>query len=373
MEKRIRVLHIAQAAGGVERYVQMLLKYLSHDKVENILICSYDYNLNKFSELADGFEQIEMQRTIGIHDLVVVLKVRKLIKRYNPDIVYAHSSKAGAISRIANIGMKNICIYNPHGWAFNMKTSVKKQKIYTLIEKLASPFCDKIICISETERKSALEKKICKEEKIQVIFNGVDIEAYEASEHETIKKADLKIPENAFVIGMVGRLSQQKAPDVFVKAAKRIKDKISKAHFVIVGSGEMEMQVMQLVKQNNLEDSFHITGWVDNPMNYVEVFDVACLLSRWEGFGLVLPEYMMAGKPIVATKVDAIPDIVKDGENGLLVELDDDEGISNAIMKIYQDKQLQDKLVIGGIKSVRFYDAKRVSREHQELFEKIRL
>lgn len=76
--------------------------------------------------------------------------------------------------------------------------------------KIAAPFCDKIICISDAEKQSALDKKICKEDKLQVIFNGVDIEAYENGAHGAVKRQDLNIPEDAFVVGMVGRISQQK-------------------------------------------------------------------------------------------------------------------------------------------------------------------
>lgn len=90
-----------------------------------------------------------------------------------------------------------------------------------------------IICISDAEKQSALEKKICREDKLQVIFNGVDIEAYESGEHGTVKRSSLGIPEDAYVVGMVGRISPQKAPDVFVKMAKLVKDEIPNAHFVI--------------------------------------------------------------------------------------------------------------------------------------------
>ena len=76
---------------------------------------------------------------------MAIKKVRYLIKKYNPDIVYAHSSKAGAIARVANIGIRNYCIYNPHGWAFNMRCSEKKVKLYTIIEKMAAYFCNKIM------------------------------------------------------------------------------------------------------------------------------------------------------------------------------------------------------------------------------------
>ena len=371
MKNKIRILHVAQAAGGVDRYIRMLLKYLDKEKFENILVCSQDFHEEDYRDLVDSFEQVEMTRAIGSSDLKAIKEVRALIKKYNPDIVYAHSSKAGAITRVADIGLKNHCIYNPHGWAFNMRCSAKKKAMYTAIEKIAAPFCDKIICISDAEKQSALDKKICREDKLQVIFNGVDIEAYENEVHGAVKRKDLNIPEDAFVVGMVGRISPQKAPDVFVKMAKQVKDEVPNAHFIIVGNGNQEDEIRKYAEDNDFSNSLHITGWVDNPMSYVELFDVACLLSRWEGFGLALPEYMMAGKPIVASRVDAIPNIIRNGENGLLVEVDDDIGTSKAVLRILREDGLRKKIVAQGLEDVHNrFNARRVSEEHSKLFNK---
>ena len=370
-KNKIRILHVAQAAGGVDRYIRMLLKYLDKDKFANGLVCSQDFRGEDYRGLVDSFEQIEMTRAIGGNDVKAIKDVRTLIKKYNPDIVYAHSSKAGAIARVADIGLKNRCVYNPHGWAFNMRCSAKKKAMYTAIEKVAALFCDKIICISDAEKQSALDKKICKEDKLQVIFNGVDIEAYENGVHGAVKRRELNIPEDAFVVGMVGRMSPQKAPDVFIKMAKLVKEKVPNTHFIIVGNGNQEAEIRKYAENNGFSDSLHITGWVDNPMSYVELFDVACLLSRWEGFGLVLPEYMMASKPIVASRVDAIPNIIRDGENGLLVEVDDADGASKAVLQIYQEDGLRDRLVAQGMEDVHNrFNARRVSEEHSKLFNK---
>lgn len=366
---KIRILHVAQAAGGVDRYIRMLLKYLDKEKFENILVCSQDFHEEDYNGLVDSFEQVEMSRAISGNDLKAIKVVRTLIKQYNPDIVYAHSSKAGAVVRVADVGIKNYCVYNPHGWAFNMKCSAKKKVIYTAIEKIAAPFCNKIICISDAEKQSALEKKICREDKLQVIFNGVDIEAYENEEHGTVKKSNLNISEDAFVVGMVGRVSSQKAPDIFIKMAKLVKNQIPNAHFIIVGNGEQESEIRKYAVDNGIADSLHITGWVNNPMSYVELFDVACLLSRWEGFGLALPEYMMAGKPIVASRVDAIPNIIRDEENGLLVEVDDAVGAGEAVIRLKYDIKLKNELISQGFKDViQKYDARRVAEEHSKLF-----
>lgn len=371
--RKIRIMHVAQSNGGVERYIRMLLKYLDSNDFENILVCSPQYIKEDYKEIVSllSFEQIDMTREIGKKDIKAMIEIRKLIKKYKPDIVYAHSSKAGAITRIADIGIKNYCIYNPHGWAFNMQCSKNKQRIYKFIEKIASKFCDKIICISDAEKRSALNNKICKENKLQIIFNGVDIEEYIGKKHEAIKRIQINIPDDAFVVGMVGRVSQQKAPDIFVKMAKIVIKKIPNAHFVIVGSGELEEEVTKYAKDNGFLSHLHITGWVDNPLDYIGMFDVACLLSRWEGFGLVLPEYMMVGKPIVASNVDAIPNIIEDGVNGLLVKVDDANEAGKKILELYFKESLKKQLVENALKDVHDrFNVKRVAEEHEILFKK---
>lgn len=200
----------------------------------------------------------------------------------------------------------------------------------------------------------------------------MDVDAYKAGAHGVVKRADLGIPDDAFVVGMVGRVSPQKAPDVFIRMAKLVNDKIPNAYFIIVGNGMLENEIREYAAAQGFSDRLHITGWVDNPMSYVELFDVGCLLSRWEGFGLALPEYMMAGKPIVATSVDAIPNIIKDGENGLLVNVDDVDGASKAVNRIFDDSVLRRKLIEHGYSDVESrFDAKRVSVEHQTVFENL--
>lgn len=369
--KKIRILHITQSVGGVLRYIQMLLKYMDKEKFENIILCSFEAKPEDYKEFVIAFEQIEMKREISFSDLKAIKFVRQVIKKYNPDIVYAHSSKGGAVARLADIGLKNKCVYNPHGWAFNMHCSRQRQKLYIMIERLAARFCDKIICISEFEKQSAVEKKICKKDKLQVILNGIDIEGYEKAPHNQITRTSLMIPENAFVVGMVGRICPQKAPDVFIKAAKKIKEVVPNSFFIIVGDGKKE-DIINYARQNGFIDSLLITGWVENPMSYIELFDAAVLLSRWEGFGLVLPEYMLAQKPVVATSVDAIPSIIKNTVNGLLVEPENITQAYEALLKLHQDSLLAEKLVRAGIKDVHTrFDIKRVVKEHENLFNKL--
>ncbi len=367
-DSKIKVMHIIQSPGGVERYIRNFLKYINHEEFYNILICSNDYKEENYVGIVDKFENVNMMREINFKsDISSIIKVRKLIKKYKPDIIYCHSSKAGAIGRIAKLGLKNKCIYNPHGWAFNMGDSEKKQQFYCMIEKILEKLADKIICISEAEQKSALDKKVCRKNKLQVINNGIDFAEY--INVPVVTRQELNIPEDAFIIGYVGRLTEQKAPDIFAKTAVEIKKVIPNAFFLMVGDGELKEKTKQIYIHNQMEVCYQITGWVENPMSYIKLFDVATLLSRWEGFGLVLAEYMLAEKPIVATNTDAIPYIIQNRKNGLLANVDDITQIYHNVLEIYHNSQLKNKIIQQASKDVyQLYDAKRMVKEHEKLF-----
>ena len=115
------VLHIVECAGGVERYLSMLLPLLEKDFYQ-IMICSQHFQKEKFESMIDEVKQVEMLRTLSPLPLIKVIKeIRHKVKGTKPDIVYCHSSFAGALGRIAVIGLPCKVVYNPHGWAFNMR------------------------------------------------------------------------------------------------------------------------------------------------------------------------------------------------------------------------------------------------------------
>ncbi|SEH46426.1 Glycosyltransferase involved in cell wall bisynthesis [Ruminococcus flavefaciens] len=366
------ILHVVEAPGGVERYlVTLLTKMKKYPEFEHILVCSDSLDLNKFKGIVKNVEVIHtMHNAINpCNDFKSILAVRKQIKKYKPDILYCHSSKAGAIGRVADIGLKNKVIYNAHGWSFNMKgASKKKLFVYKMIEKMLAPITDKIICISDYEKKSALDHKICKSEKLVVINNGIDLDEYKDLKPKS--REELGIPKEAFVVGMIGRITPQKAPDVFVKMAALVKQRIPKAFFIIVGDDiggdQYKQETEQLIESLGMSKNILITGWVDNPLDYADCFDVAVLLSRWEGFGLVLPEYMLLGKPIVGSRADAIPYVV--GNAGVLVDIDDYEAAADAVIMLNKDKILRSKIIEKGKQRIKKFDSQITAFQTKDCF-----
>ena len=371
--KKIRLLHIVQCAGGVDCYLRMLLAHMDRHRYVQIILCSKDYSENDYRELVDEFIQVDMCNSLSFKkDVKAVSQIRKLIKNCHPDIIYCHSSKAGGIGRIANIGTGIPLVYNPHGWAFNMKTGWLKSFVYLWMERLLSPLVTRYIIISNYEKMSAVQHRVAQAHKMKVIFNGIDMDAVDKMSG-TVTRASLNIPENAYLIGMVGRISRQKAPDTFIRMAALLKDALPHAYFMMVGDGDQRDEMERLIKDCGLEGRVIITGWVNNPLAYSGLFDQAMLLSRWEGFGLVLVEYMKLGKPIIATEVDAISDLITDHENGLLVEVDHAEQAADAVKEIMNDVSLRNKLISNGMMGANaFFDVQRVAREHDALFSKIR-
>lgn len=371
-----RIMYITQANGGVAKYLEMLFKYMDGSKYEQILVYPTEYNEEKykFNNIVDSIEFVNMCREINVvKDIKSIIQINKLIKKYNPDLIYVQSSKGGALGRIANIITRKPIIYNAHGWAFNMEITSLKKSLYKTIEAILSKVTDCIVAISEQEKKSALLNKICKEEKIKVIFNGIDVEAYDKS---GIANCDFRekynIPKNSVVFGMVGRISKQKAPDIFIKAAAKIKERIPNAFFIIVGDGEDRESIDELICKLGLKDSVLITGWVDNIYEYINIFDVAMLLSRWEGFGLAIAEYMISNKPIIATNVDAIPNLIDHNIDGLLIQQDSVDECIEAVNKLVNDQALREKIILNANEKVRsMFDVRRVVMQHEKLINQI--
>lgn len=117
----MKILHIAECAGGVDRYLEMLLPRLEED-YEQVFVCSQHFDVAKYEDKVDIVEQIDMKQSFSpMRIYSQVRHIRKLVKKYQPDIVYCHSSFAGGLGRLACIGLKCKKVYNPHGWAFNIQ------------------------------------------------------------------------------------------------------------------------------------------------------------------------------------------------------------------------------------------------------------
>lgn len=243
-----------------------------------------------------------------------------------------------------------------------------KSIIYLIMERLLAATTDRIVCISEAEKESAQKKHVGKEDKLKLIPNGINIE--EVRSAVTKSRKELGMDDNAYIVGMIGRLTPQKAPDIFIRAANLIKKRIPQAAFIIVGNGDMADEIVKYAEEHHL--LLYVTGWTDEPYTYLKTFDVALLLSRWEGFGLAVVEYMAAEKNVVASRTDALPTLIDDGIDGLLVEVDSPEDACEKVVWLYEHPNEARQMRKAALKKVyEKYSIQRVAQQHLDMFEEL--
>lgn len=373
--KKNKILHIAQSNGGVAEYLKMFFKYSDRNEFEIELLCSqgYEKEMDIFNDLADKATVINMERNISLFkDLKSIINILKYVRKNRPNLIHAHSTKAGVYARIVAFFYRIPVVYNSHGWAFTMNVSRKKIKLYVLIEKVLAKITDLIINISDSEQKHAIDYNIAKENRMRVVYNGVDLQRYSLDDYRCSLLNKYEIPQDSFIVGMVGRLTPQKDPITFINIAGKISSVIPNAYFILVGDGELKQQVEDRARELNVRDKLLITGWTDEVEKYISTFDVALLTSKWEGFGLVLAEYMAAGKPIVASDVGGIPNVIINNINGLLNHPGDVDGFTKSILNIKNNSELKKLLLENGKKIVRKkFDVKRVVKEHEQIYSEI--
>lgn len=347
-QSRTKILHIAQSAGGVAEYIKTFLNNVDRNKYENILVLSKDYKEqeNELAKVCENIYYVDMIREINFSkDYKAIKEIRKIVKKENPNLVYLHSSKAGALGRIALIETKYKILYNAHGWYFNADIG-KKALVYQIIEKLLSYRAQKIIAISKSEYNSAVEKRICNKKKIVLIENGIDTKKYNGfNEHREAMRHSYNIPKNAKVVGIVGRISEQKDPMTSIEAAAKIISINKDIYFIFVGAGELENKVKDYANKYKIQNNIIITGWVKDTKPYIEMFDIALLPSKWEGFGLAILEYMMCKKPIIATKIGGIADILNGSDMAFFMKKENSEDIVQNIEYIVNHEKEIEEIV----------------------------
>lgn len=375
MNDKIRVVHVAQANGGVECYLKTFLNKVDFNKYEHYLILSKQYIKSKelFERMGAKVYIVDMPREMSVKsDLKAMFNIWKILKELKPNIVYSHSSKAGGVARIPAKLVGAINIYNPHGWAFDMNISSKKKIVYVIIEKILAIVTNKIIAISEYEQKVALEKNITKSSKIKLIENAIEIEKFNVGENSERLLNKLNWSSEDVIFGTVARISEQKSPKTFIEIAEKISKKVPNSKFLMVGDGDLRAEIESLINEKNMQDKFYITGWVENSNEYIELFDFALLTSKWEGFGLVIPEYMVSKKVVLASNVGGISNIIRNEETGYLIKDLDVDVFVEKILLLINDNNLKSKIISNAYnEAVKRFDSNRLVKEHEMIFENL--
>jgi len=212
--------------------------------------------------------------------------------------------------------------------------------IVPYIEKICINRADKIIAVSNYTKKELILTYNVPPAKIEVIYSGMEQKSFDFTEEEKQETRDRFSICKRPTVMFAGRLEKRKGLSLLLQAFKQVLTKVD-ANLIVVGSG-YQKPYKELAYSLGIVNRVIFTGYVDelSLRKLYSICDVFASSSRLEGFGLTLVEAMAAGKPIVATKVGGIPEIVKSGENGILVEVNDSDGLANGICTYLRDKKL---------------------------------
>ena len=249
------VIHVLEAfAGGTERHLLDLVRHV--DGVQHVLaVPSTHHGKSTAAAMAqaerDGavVEPIEFGRSRAPQDHALALcALRRLVRRIDPAIVHGHSSIGGVMARLATVGTSTPVVYTPHGFG--------RSRLAVTAERMLRGRADRVIAVSGSERDFALAHKLTRDEQVVVIPNGIELLPPVAPRDAL--RARLGLTGGAPLVGCVGRLTWQKAPEVFVAACGIVNRRIPSAHFVLIGSGPHLPHVERAVRAEQIEERFHI-------------------------------------------------------------------------------------------------------------------
>jgi glycosyltransferase involved in cell wall biosynthesis len=349
--------------GGAARHVVDLIEGLDPDAFIVDLVCLGDSVLE---HALQGVANVTLHTLRGTHgrpspgdagDLPLLLRLVG-----NADVVHAHSSKAGFLTRFAAAlrGRADRVVFTPHGWSF-WAAAGSERRMYLALERLAARWCHRLVAVSHAEESAGLAARVGRPEQYRVIPNGIDLMRFSGSPHP-----------HAGRILFVGRLAKPKRADLVLEALRAVREVHPETTLDVVGDGPLRPALEKLATRLGLRDHTRFLGArVDLP----EILARACCLvlaSDYEGCPLSVLEAMAAGVPVVATSAGGIPELVVDGETGLLAPPGDVAGLARALGTLVSSRERARELGERGRQRARaLYSRERMVRETCLLYAEI--
>jgi len=355
--KRIRVVHIItrfDKGGSAEntfltvigldqrRYdVSLIMGMTAEMSMGDMEAAAMVRNLTKIKEAGIALHIIpELVRNIQpLYDLQALIKMNRLLRETKPHIVHTHTSKAGILGRFsACLNNVPVVVHTPHGHVFWGYFGLMISRLFIILEKFAAHVTDRLVMLTEQEKEDHLHYCIGKEELFTVIHSGVNLEPFLQTDKDRERmRKELGIPADAFVIGSVGRLTAVKGQRYLLEAVAKLSGDIPGLFCLLLGDGELREELKARAADLGIGEHVLFLGWRDDVAAVISVFDVFVLPSLNEGMGRVIVEAMAAGKPIVASDIGGIRNLIDPQISGILVPPADPETLTAAIKDLYRD------------------------------------
>jgi len=280
------------------------------------------------------YEVPSLERSIHpLRDAAALKHLRKLIKQLAPVLVCSHSSKAGFLARLAARAENIPAIYTAHGWSFSESVPPISRYFYSWLERMASSWGARIICVSDYDRELALRKRVGNEETLVTIHNGLpnsDISQF-------AREDSIGVPR----VVMVARFAPPKRQDLLLLAVSALRKEGMELRLDLVGDGPMMERAKALSRELNMNNMVRFLGDREDVARCLGRADIFVLLSDREGFPMTILEAMRAGLPVLAHDVGGIREAVNDGETGYLVAYGDFRSLVSKLKLLLENRDLR--------------------------------
>jgi len=256
------------------------------------------------------------------NDFLSLTKMAWSMRKNRYAIVHTHSSKAGILGRFAaRLAGVPIIIHTVHGWSFHDRMSPLTRRTYIILERQAASFSNAIITVSNRDIEKGLAARIGSREQYHLIHSAIPLDEFDPSnfDRNAVRK-ELGIPDDANVIGSIGRFSPQKNPLDWIRIAGEINHTADNVHFLLVGDGPLRSEVEMMLKSEGLWERTTLTGLRRDVPRMLSVMDIFMLTSLWEGLPRTIPQAMTMGIPVIANRVGGVPEVIQEGVTGYICQ-----------------------------------------------------
>jgi glycosyltransferase involved in cell wall biosynthesis len=356
-ERRLRILHVtATTTGGVGLLILFLVKHMDPRAFDLAVAFGRGYLLDRsFDEAGVTVHTLSTSRRVGIRSILKgTLEVYRILSRGHYDIVQSHTSVGGVIGRLAGWAARTpVVLWTVHGLGAHPGHPAWKRLLLRIVESMLDWFTNHYVAVSEDLREQGVCAGIYRADKVTVIPNGLQFDHLPSVFDIAAKRKALGIPAGCPVIGTVTRLEPQKANEVFLQAVARVISRVPNLVTLIAGDGPERKKLEELAAHLGLTGRVNFLGWRADAVELLGALDIFCMSSRWEGCPMVLLEAMAMRRPVVATDIGGVREIVTNEETGLLVALDDPEALANAVLHLLGDDAERERFGEAGRRRVK--------------------
>ena len=360
---KVNLLHLIDDIdiGGTERGLLNLVSSLDWNKY-NSLVCSFEKGPLASAFETQGIEPIIMEKRYSC-DLILLFKLLRLIQEKRIHLIHCRLLFATIYGGICASLLRIPFVVSIHGKSiFELKRGITSLR-------MAERYARKIIAVSKSLKDELTEIFGLKPEKITVIHNGVDFNKY-SNCVSAVSKTKLGIKSSDYVIGSVGTLRSVKGYEYLLLSVPKVLQIFPNTKFVIAGDGPLKEELQKLACELNIQHDVIFLGYRKDIPDVLSAFDIFVLPSLTEGSPNALLEAMASSKPVIATKVGGIPEIILDGTTGVLVPSKNSAKLSVAILDLLEDENKRIAMGNAGFERVKeHFSPEATARKYEQVYE----